>query len=291
VARRRPFSAASANLRRNWERGDPLGARFLERPGINASATSTRRNAVIRAPPPGNRHQTGRRRQPRRDDHGHVRGGGHSDPGPAVADLQARRGGHGAATAAVPTRAFRGRRSPPIPLSRSPLSALIATSELPKPSPAAAPSMTPYCALTGSMRREKISSTPEAVAPPFEDDHRDHGVLGVVSGALARYGQGRELLRRSRPTRATELEPKKLRHHREEDKSARQHRLGEPERQKRERSDVREKGGSSERASRSSTTSLSAILGREASAPAWPPPPVAIRNARPRSSHDRERRG
>jgi len=140
------------------------------------------------------------------------------------------------------------------------------------------------------MRREKISSTPEAMAPPFEDDHRDHGVVAVVSGALARRERDRHQDDPG-PLPATELERKKLRQHREEDKSPRQHRMGERERQKRERSDVREKAAAANEPAESSTTSLSAILGREASDPAWPPPPVAIRNARPRSSPDRERRG
>ena len=70
------------------------------------------------------------------------------------------------ATAAVTTSAVQGLTSAPMPLSRSPLSALIATSEIPKPSPAAAPSSTPCWALTRSMRPEKISSIPTAMATP-----------------------------------------------------------------------------------------------------------------------------
>ena len=70
------------------------------------------------------------------------------------------------ATAAMTMSAVQGLRSPAIPLSRSPLSAFIATSEIPKPSPAAAPRRTPYWALIRGMRWEKISSSPRATAAP-----------------------------------------------------------------------------------------------------------------------------
>jgi hypothetical protein len=69
-------------------------------------------------------------------------------------------------TAAITTRALQGLRSPTMPLSRSSVNALMATSEIPKPRPAAAPSRTPCCALTRSMRCEKIRTSPSAMPPP-----------------------------------------------------------------------------------------------------------------------------
>ena len=71
-----------------------------------------------------------------------------------------------APTPAARMRTVHGLTSAPMPPSRSSLSALMATSEIPKPRPAAAPSITPYCALTRSTRFEKMSSSPRATAAP-----------------------------------------------------------------------------------------------------------------------------
>jgi hypothetical protein len=66
----------------------------------------------------------------------------------------------------VTTTTLQGLRRPIGPLSRSPESALMATSEIPNPSPAAMPSSTPGWTGTRSIRCERTRIRPTPTAMP-----------------------------------------------------------------------------------------------------------------------------
>jgi len=166
---RQPPSASSPQAGLG-DRPELLSARrFIASPtrtgaGINAAARSTSRNAVSRAATTRSRHPPGRQTRP-------------SPPRSnmfaatemtviTTTPLQAPRVSEEGADGRDHDERAPGLTSPTVPRSRSSVNALMATSEIPKPRPAAAPSRTRCCALTRSIRCEQITSSASAMLLP-----------------------------------------------------------------------------------------------------------------------------